>query len=482
MTNRTWTNGGGIPLSATNLNALETDIQKGIDAADRVPVGEPDELRVVDTTGAIAFKVDETGIIHAGRDKVRPSEGFRIVDASGNISVEIDKISGRVTIYDAVFPNGGAGGSTTFASSPITALHVFLAVGQSNMSGRGLPSGGTLDPADARIFQFGATTRAVVPATVPLDMHDTATGLSPATTFAREYLRTQPANVGVLLIPAAHGGTAFTTSTTVETWTPNTATNPAYDLPALAVAQFNEALTGAKALGYTVVAKGILWHQGESNGAMSTTTYASNLDALISYFRTQLGDATLPFVVGQMVPEGITANTGRDNVDKAHAATPSRVVRTGFGKATTNGYNAGDTTHFSRVGIEFLGRTMHAAYWQAVANVTGAAPLAPANIKITRPAGGVKVEWDAPPRGMSGVPVFSLDAGAGTEYFVSESRITGYRLEYAINGGTRTTYTRSWTMFTTELMTGLAAGTVGVWVTALGEGGLESTSTYAVES
>ena len=289
--------------------------------------------------------------------------------------------SGR-TWWRTAFPDGTGFTPWAFpgvAGAPVAEWHVFLAAGQSNMSGRGVvtaAAGGKY--AQPRIAQFGAVRRVIETATIPLDMHDTASGLSPASVFARNYLRTQPDNVGILIIPAAHGATGFTTSTSSLTWTPNTATDPALDLPALAVKQAKDGIAAAQATGASVTLKGVLWHQGENNSSMSTATYAANLDALISYFRAQLGDATLPFIVGQMVPEGIAATTGRANIDAAHQQTPGRVPYTGFAPATTGGYNPGDTTHMSKKGLDFLGRTYLEAYEQvkvaspALAAVPGA--------------------------------------------------------------------------------------------------------------
>lgn len=251
----------------------------------------------------------------------------------------------------------------TDGGSP-TELHVFLAAGQSNMSGRGLPAGGSRDPQSDRILQYGAKTvpRAITTATVPLDMLDTATGLSPATEFARDYIKTQPSHVGVLIIPAAYGGTPFTNSTSTRTWTPNVATDPDFDLPQLAVDQTIDAIDAAKAAGYTVSVKGILWHQGESNTSTSQASYATALDSLIGFFRTELDNDKLPFIVGQMSPEGIDANPGRSNIDAAHKDTPSRVPFTGFAPSTRGGHNSGDTTHLSRIGVKFLGRTYAEAF------------------------------------------------------------------------------------------------------------------------
>lgn len=260
----------------------------------------------------------------------------------------------------------------------VTTLHVFLAAGQSNMSGRGLPLDGTDDVADPRIFQYGAKVRTFRPATVPLDMHDTPSGLSPATTMAREYLKTQPADVGVLIIPAAHGDTGFTSAAGTLTWSAGAASAPEFDLPALAVKQTLAGIAAARAAGYTVELKGILWHQGENNSLTSAAVYSAKLDELIGYFRRQLSAPRLPFVVGRMTPEGIAVRQGRANVDKVHYQTPGRVAYTGFAPSLACALNPNDTTHFARAGIEYLGRSYLAGYRQALANPQAAAGPTPA--------------------------------------------------------------------------------------------------------
>jgi Carbohydrate esterase, sialic acid-specific acetylesterase len=263
------------------------------------------------------------------------------------------------------------------AAKAVTTLHVFLAAGQSNMSGRGLPLNGTDDVEDPRIFQYGAKTPTFRPASVPLDMHDIPSGLSPATTMAREYLKGQPADVGVLIIPAAHGDTAFAGLPATFTWAVGAASAPEYDLAALAVKQTLRGIAAAKAAGYTVVLKGILWHQGESNSATSTATYSAKLDQLIAYFRDRLSAPNLPFVVGRMSPEGIAATPGRANVDKSHYQTPGRVAHTGFAPSLACALNKGDSTHFSRIGIEYLGRSYLSAYRQAIANTQASGTAVP---------------------------------------------------------------------------------------------------------
>jgi hypothetical protein len=285
-----------------------------------------------------------------------------------------------------------AGTASARALTPVTVLHVFLAVGQSNMSGRGLPAGATNDPPDPRIFQYGAHVRTFRTATVPLDMHDTPSGISPATTMAREYLKSQPANVGVLIIPAAHGATAFTDAAATLTWSVGAASAPRFDLPSLAVNQTREGLAAARAAGYSVELKGILWHQGESNSTMSTSAYSAKLDQLIAFFRTRLAAPKLPFVVGRMTPEGIATTAGRANVDRSHSETPGRVAYTGYAPSMAGATNAGETVHFSRAGIEFLGKTYLSGYMQALANATAAGSAAvsmePARFLDTRSSSG----------------------------------------------------------------------------------------------
>ncbi|GAA2128074.1 hypothetical protein GCM10009825_06920 [Arthrobacter humicola] len=290
-----------------------------------------------------------------------------------------------------------AGVTPAQAATKVTVLDVFLAVGQSNVSGRGLPSGTTDDPADPRIFQYGAKLRTFRNATIPLDMLDVAKGISPATTFARGYVKNQPANVGVLIIPAARGATAFTNSVGTPTWNVGTASAPEFDLPALAVTQTREGIAAAVAAGYTVKLKGILWHQGEGNWWMSTSAYSAKLDELIGYFRSQLAAPQLPFVVGGLAPEGITAQPGLANVDKSHKGTPSRVAYTAFAPSMAGGVNDGDAFHFSRTGDEFLGRTYLTAFWRAAKITYGPVPIITGTAKVGSTLTAVPGAWAVSP-------------------------------------------------------------------------------------
>lgn len=438
-------------------------MQAAFDALEaRMPKpGASDRLRVIDLAGKLALGVTEAGDVNAAGATFRASEGVRFMDLAGYVAAEVTP-AGRTLIYDCNLVSGG--------SSEVNTLHVFPMGGQSNGAGRA-ETNADLDPKNARIFQYGANRKVLEPATVPLDMHDALTapvqGLSPATTFARNYLKTQPPNVGVLIVPAAHGGTGFTSSTTVETWTPNTATNPDFDLPARALEQTLAAIEAARAAGYAVTLGGILWHQGEANSSLSTSTYSTRLDELIGYFRSGLGNAQLPFIVGQMAPEGTDLSVGRQGIDMAHSGTPARVAHTGFAPATRGGHNEGDTTHFSRIGVDFLGKTFLAGYWQALGNVLTAAPSAPVNVSATKTGTTVTAQWFAPPANLTKTETFDLATGSlAYNWTAPQSHVTGYRVETKTGAGAWTAVTRAWDMAITETIT-VTAGTTQVRVTAL---------------
>ena len=150
--------------------------------------------------------------------------------------------------------------------------------------------------------------------------------------------------LGVLIIPAAHGSTGFISALGALTWSVGAAISPASDLPGLAIKQTLEGIAAARAAGYVVELKGVLWHQGENNSWMSIAAYSAKLDALIAFFRTKLAAPTLPFVIGRMAPEGIALTPGRTNVDKIHQETPARVPFTGFAPSMAGVWGPGAVT------------------------------------------------------------------------------------------------------------------------------------------
>lgn len=356
--------------------------------------GQHDSFRVRDQVGQVAFAVDSVGTSWIGDTQYRSSEApFRIRDRTGRIALEVGP-QGKTHIYDLAGQN----------HTSLNEWHVFLAVGQSNMSGAGTPYSDELDPEDPRILQYGNSIRTIRPATPQLDMssNSPARGISPALTFAREYLKHVPSHVGVLLIPAARSGTAFTSLPDTYTWRPGAASSPDFALYEQSVQQTREALD---AIGDTGILKGVLWHQGEGNaGSMTTEEYATDLDNVITQYRHDFGNPDLPFMVGQMSQERMFTRPERQRTNRAHYETPARVLRTGFAPSDW-GWASYDETHFGRNGVIELGKRYVAAYWQALANVENAQLLPPLHVTARRVADEVTVTWDAPTTRVTGYQI-----------------------------------------------------------------------------
>lgn len=366
------------------------------------PIPTPGGFKVRDTSGATALEVTDDGNLGVGAARFEQlPEGlgvaFRVRDKTGAVAFAIL-----------------ADGTQASGSESVSEVHIFIGAGQSNMSGRGTPVGEDFDPSDSRIFQYGSGATSMTLATVPLDMHDSPAGLSPLTAFAREYARTIPPSTVLLLVPAAHGGTGFTTAAPL-TWD-STTVGGLYDQM---IDQTISAMSAAQSLwGVVPTLKALLWHQGEADGVLTTEAYAGHLDALIGSARADLSEPNLAVVVGQMSSDWVAQNEGPLRVQEAHMDTPARVVRTAFAASLPNTGREGDLVHFGRAGVEHLGKSMFEALPAALANDAAVLVMPPTRLQAIKAAGIVKAYWDAP-----------------------LCRATGYTIEYRIGAG-------AWTLVT----------------------------------
>lgn len=360
------------------------------------PLSTPEGFHIRDSNGTSAFGVDGQGNTTVGDTRIEPipdgaGVAFRIRDKTGAVALSVTA-DGFISL-----PGSGAGFSE---------VHLIIGAGQSNMSGRGTPIGAEYDPVDPRIFQFGSGASNITQATVPLDMHDIPTGLSPLTTFAREYARTVPATVAILLVPAAHGGTGFTTPAPLS-WD-SAVTGGLYDDM---VAQTLASVTAARNLwGIQPKIKAMLWHQGEADGTLTTAQYASRIDALIAKVRVDLKIPGLPIIIGQMSSDWVAQNAGPLRVQAAHIDTPARVENTAFAPSPPDTGREADLVHFGRSGVESIGSAMLKALPIALANKAGVLVMPPTGLRAYKSGGAVTAYWDAP---------LCRAAGYGVEYRVN---------------------------------------------------------------
>jgi hypothetical protein len=231
-------------------------------------------------------------------------------------------------------------------------FHVFLLMGQSNMSGYGklLPEDTQAVPFVLKLPTKGALewTAAAHPLHNRLGSDRFGLGLP----FAKGYLDTHPNSV-VGLIPLAWGGAAI----------------DRLDKGSPTYADAIRKATYAKTQG---VIKGVLWHQGESDTVHATKAdgYEKKLHQLIHDLREDLGDETLPFIVGNLAefygtgkahnqPERVARI---DQVRKALRTLPEKVAHTGF--AASTGCTSPDQhlVHFDRASYIKLGKRYADAY------------------------------------------------------------------------------------------------------------------------
>jgi alpha-N-acetylglucosaminidase len=224
-------------------------------------------------------------------------------------------------------------------------FHVFLLMGQSNMTG-GRPTYEDVP----NLFFIPQQEKDWVPAQKG-KMRSYALGVE----FAKNYLETHP-GVTVGLIPAAKGGASIG------------ALHKGSTIYAQAMAK---AATSMK----SGVIKGVLWHQGESDTVHPhlAKAYEDKLLALVKDLRADLKNEKLPFVVGDL---GEFYGTGKyhikniasiESLRKVLRGLPSKLPYTGYSDSTGCEHR-GDFVHFDSKANVIRGKKYAAAFESAVAD------------------------------------------------------------------------------------------------------------------
>ncbi|QNJ57927.1 minor tail protein [Gordonia phage Hitter] len=281
-------------------------------------------------------------------------------------------------------------------------FHVIVCGGQSNAA----VSAGVSPPAgmfetNPRLWKWNRATGTIVP--LP-----TSEGfLLPS--FAREYIRTVPDDVQVLVVPCGWGETGFTTTSLASQPGYTTVTNGTWDrtltadpknLYAMMVADLAAARVAAAPLSSEapkVVA--LLWSQGEADIAMTQAAYAAKLDDLIAQFRTDTALSTLPVLIGSMTPEYVAQTAGAVPVQTALTDTPRRVQRTAFiyGPKGLTRSDQSNHIHYSMPGQNRRGRLFCEALPRALWNYSGIYADPPQNLRAVRSGTTLTAEWDPSP-------------------------------------------------------------------------------------
>lgn len=270
-------------------------------------------------------------------------------------------------------PSGPVAPATTsqdcLAKRTVAGYDVVLLIGQSNMSGYGAYFVAGFDTTDPRIKQW---TRAgvIAEAAEPLDHPQfpfNVDRIGPGLAFGRAYITDLPANRKVLLVPAAWGGTGYTT----QSW------NPGDGLYEQAVQRTRAALD-LDPVGNCMA--GILWSQGETDAInlMSGTDYRHALQSMIRSMRARLASSgsgdSIPFVLGQFSQDwtGPVPTPAQQAILDVINSTPGAVPTTAI--ASTSGLSSNLTQgldaaiHLDAASQRIYGGRFREALKAAVAN------------------------------------------------------------------------------------------------------------------
>lgn len=221
------------------------------------------------------------------------------------------------------------GKSTPTIHDPNQSLHVYLLIGQSNMSGRAPYTEEESKPLE-RCFVLD-TSGQWEPASNPLNRYSSIRKdmskqkMGPGYSFAQTTLAADD-TIKLGLVVNARGGSE------IEQWAEGT------DFYMEAVRRVKQAQTSG-------ILKGILWHQGEANIG-NPEHYLEKLTELVIRLRRDLGLSELPFVAGQIA--------GLNAINEQIAKLPERLPYTGF--VSSQGLTLFEDDHFDSASVKLMGK------------------------------------------------------------------------------------------------------------------------------
>ncbi len=366
---------------------------------------------------------------------------------------------------------GVAAGLSMFAvtganAAPDPNFHIYIAYGQSNMEGNATNFDKNVDGKEhPRVKMFATTSCSnlgrptvgeMYPAVPP--MFKCNQGLSVADWFGRHMADSLP-DVTIGIIPVAQGGTSIRLFdpddyknylNSAESWLKNGA--KAYGDDGNAMGRIIEVAKKAQEKG---VIKGIIFHQGETDGGMGQGVWEGKVKKTYEYMLKQLGlnAEETPFVAGEMVDGGSCAGFS------SRVRGLSKYIAN-FGVASSKGYGSkGDGLHFTVEGYRGMG-LRYAQEMLKLVNVTPVdpEPQEPFSGKAIEIPGKVEVEnFDKPGKGRN------EDGTSNDSYSDQDSENHGdsdYRKDtgvdlYKAGDGVALGYTQTgeWLEYTVEVKT-----------------------------
>lgn len=222
-----------------------------------------------------------------------------------------------------------------------SSFDLYLLIGQSNMSGRGVIIEKFKEEGNPNLFMLTKDNK-WVPAKNPLNFDKPKiVGVGPGISFGIAMEKANPTHK-IGLIPCAVGGTS------IDTWKPGSYDEDTKTHP------YDDMLLHLQAALKSGVLKGVLWLQGESDSdPEKAAVYLTKLKTLIKQLRNVTGIPNLPFVAGQL---------GRyreeyQNINNVLKELPNQVAYSAVA-SSKDLTDKGDKTHFTSESQEKMGERM----------------------------------------------------------------------------------------------------------------------------
>ncbi|MFC1761288.1 sialate O-acetylesterase [Planctomycetota bacterium] len=216
-------------------------------------------------------------------------------------------------------------------------MDLYLLIGQSNMAGRG-----TVEEQDRKVNPRVLTLskdNQWVPAVDPIHFDKSAAGVGPGRSFGLA-MAEHDSSAMIGLIPCAVGGTSITV------WVPGAANKKGNAHP------YDDMLVRLRKAQEHGTVKGIIWHQGESDGRR-ISKYMERLAELIARLREEVGNPELPFVAGLIEMDNRDGKEPRA-INKVIIELPDVVPHTAV--ASSEGLLTTDGTHFDSKSAREFGK------------------------------------------------------------------------------------------------------------------------------
>jgi hypothetical protein len=382
---------GGLRMQRTNAT-LSFSLLSGHVPPVFSSVG-PQTIQTGESTAPIPFTLADdldpaaslNPFIVSSDTNVIPTENILLGGSGSNRTVTVTAAhqAGSATITLYAVDSQSLTGSTVFVVTVLSPpppdtnhYDVYLAAGQSNMDGRGSASDLTGDlavwnqpQADVRIWYANPVNLDPANPTYTTGWQALAPGFSvppgftgnlPSTRFGPElaFARTVAeanTNRRIAVIKVSQGGTSLSSN-----WKPVSGYMYATLTNIARTALESLTNTGAR---YTL--RGMIWHQGESDGSSSTATYEARLTEFIAAVRNDFGVTNLPFVVGELATNrSVTVRQAQFNVSQ-------NIPFVGFASSSNLVTLAPDDPHFNSAGALIMGQRMAAGLQIPPAQFTG---------------------------------------------------------------------------------------------------------------